>query len=345
MATIKKTPKGTWETIVYLGKDENGKRKYKHITALSKKACAEQMLEYAKDPDSGIITSVMQMTVCDCVYKYITRKEATLSPKTIREYWSYYRTAFKELWHIPLNRLTQTQVQLAVDNYAKDHAPKSVKSRWFLYQSAIKHYWHDFDFRIELPPIKRKRLEMPEEGDILGMLKDVEGTSMEIPLYLATFCGMRRGEIGALDLSTDVNYEKKFIRVTKDMVLDKDGNWIIKEPKTQAGVRNIVCPDFLLEKLAKARDEGRKIPNPNTITKWFWQNKDQYHIPCTFHGLRHYYVSVMTAMGVPEEYQMKMVGHTTNSMLKQYQEYLKEKEVEINAQMTQYFDTIGTKLK
>lgn len=345
MATIKKTPKGTWETTIYIGKDKNGKRKYKHITALSKKECEIQMLEYRKEPDVDTATTVMQLTVSECVYKYIARKEATLSPKTIREYWSYYRTSFPEILNTPLNRLTETAVQKAVDNFAKDHQPKTVKSRWFLFQAAIKYYWRGFDFRVELPAVKRKRLEMPEEGDILGMLKDVEGKYMEIPLYLATFCGMRRGEIGALDLTADVDYKKKFIRVTKDMVLDKKGEWIIKEPKTIAGKRNIACPDFLIDKLAAARDRGFKMPNPNTITKWFWQYKSKYNIPCTFHGLRHYYVSIMTAMGVPETYQMKMVGHTTNSMLKQYQEYLKEKEVEINDQMVDYFGSIGAKLK
>ena len=345
MATIKKTKKGTYETIVYIGKDENGKRKYKHITALSKKECEFQLLEYMKQPKVGVVSPVMQMSVGDCVYKYISRKEATLSPKTIREYWSYYRTSFPEICNTPLNRLTERGVQEAVDRFAETHQPKTVKSRWFLFQSAIKYYWRDFNFRIELPAVKRKRLDMPEEGDILGMLKDVEGKFMELPLYLATFCGMRRGEIGALDLDADVDYEKKFIRVSHDMVMNKNGEWVVKEPKTDAGKRNIPVPDFLLEKLKAARDENRAMPNPNTVTKWFWENKSRYGITCTFHGLRHYYVSVMTAMGIPETYQMKLVGHTTNSMLKQYQEYLKEKEVEVNEQMNGYFGSIGEKLK
>ncbi len=303
------------------------------------------LLDYINPAMPDYDVAVMQMKVGDCVDKYIQRKESSLSPKTIREYWSYRRTSFPDLWLIPLNRLTEQKVQQVVDDFAKDHEPKTVKSRWFLFQAAIKYFWRDFNFRIELPSIKRKRLEMPEEGDIIRMLKDVEGKYMEIPLYLATFCGMRRGEVGALDLATDVNYEKKFIRVSKDMVLDKDGNWIVKEPKTTAGKRNIPIPDFLVEKLAKARDEGRKIPNPNTITKWFWAHRGEYGISCTYHGLRHYYVSVMTALGVPEPYQMKRVGHTTNSMLKQYQEYLKEKDAEIDEQMNGYFGSVEEKLK
>ena len=37
MATSKRLPSGHWRCLVYVGKDENGKRKYKSCTADSKK--------------------------------------------------------------------------------------------------------------------------------------------------------------------------------------------------------------------------------------------------------------------------------------------------------------------
>lgn len=52
-----------------------------------------------------------------------------------------------------------------------------------------------------------------------------------------------------------------------------------------------------------------------------------------FHDLRHANASVMLAVGVPDKYSMKRMGHATNNMLKTtYQHTIKEKEL--------HFDTI-----
>lgn len=344
MPSAKRNERGTWETLVFMGRDENGKRKYKHITARTRKECEQLAAYYSSQKNNEI--PVMDMTVAECVDNFIGIKEKTLSPKTIREYKSYRRSTFQELWDIQLKDLTEVRVQQAVDEFGRDHKPKTVKNRWRLYCEAISYYWRDFNFRIQLPSIKRKRLDMPEESDIMRMLKDVEGQCMEIPLLLAITCGMRRGEISALNLAEDVNYEKRFVRVSKDMVLNSDGEWVVKPPKTEAGNRNVPCPQFVLDKLKAARDDPKfSMPVPNTITRWFWAHKGEYGITCTFHGLRHYYVSVMTDLGVPENYMMERVGHTTSNMLKLYQEYRREKEVEINRDMDKFFSGFGKSLE
>ena len=344
MPTPKKTRMGTWETYVYIGRDAEGKRKYKHITAYSRKDCEQKIAEYANAKSSGMELPVMQMTVGECVDRYIARKEGILSPKTIREYYSYRQSSFEELWDVPLQSLTENAVQEAIDRFAENHSPKSVKNRWGLFCASIGYYWRGFDFRIELPKIKRKRLDMPERADIERLLKDVQGHYMEIPVLLAITCGMRRGEISALDLDNDIDYQTGVISINKDMVLDKDGVWIVKEPKTEAGRRSVPCPPFVVDKIMGLKNRGGKLPNPNTITKWWWQNRSEYGITCTFHGLRHYYVSVMTALGCTEADQMERVGHTTRDMLKRYQEYLAEKEAEVNKDMANYFDEFGEKL-
>ena len=50
MATAKKLPSGRWRCLVYVGKSENGKRKYKSCTADSKKEAialaADMQLNY-----------------------------------------------------------------------------------------------------------------------------------------------------------------------------------------------------------------------------------------------------------------------------------------------------------
>ena len=59
------------------------------------------------------------------------------------------------------------------------------------------------------------------------------------------YCGLRRGELLALDWS-DVDFENKVIHVTKSVIFNKNQP-IIKGPKSKAGIRDVPIPDFLIE--------------------------------------------------------------------------------------------------
>lgn len=61
--------------------------------------------------------------------------------------------------------------------------------------------------------------------------------------------------------------------------------------------------------------------------------------------MRHYYASIMLALGVPDKYAMERMGHSTNSMLKHYQESVKEKDIEINNAMNDYFSRLDETTK
>lgn len=340
MPQLKKNSRGTWETNVYLGKDSAGKRKYKHITAPTRSELNNLLLEVKTTLNAENI-NVKRMTVGEAVDKYIERRRATCSPKTIREYISYRKTFFQNLMPEKIGDLTDNILQKEIDLYAKDHSPKSVSNRWGLIRSAISFYDKDFNPRVELPAVKRKRLEMPDEQALFEMLKYIEGKKMELPILLAMTCGLRRGEITALDLDKDIDYERCYININKDMVLDEHNNWVIKPPKTDAANRLVPCPNWVIDKLAKARDNKYKWYTPNGITKEFSKLSEKFRIACSFHGLRHYYASIMDALGIPENYQMARMGHTTNEMLKRYQEYLKFKEVEVNDKLMSHMEKLN----
>lgn len=48
----------------------------------------------------------------------------------------------------------------------------------------------------------------------------------------------------------------------------------------------------------------RNTYTPNGIAKEFSKLSEKFRIACSFHGLRHYYASIMDALGIPENYQM-----------------------------------------
>ncbi len=85
-----KLPSGNWRIRIYVGKDKDGKKKYKSITAATeRKALFEaarfsEHLSLRKGPHSG-------QTVGYCVQAYIDEKEPILSPTTIHVYNMIYQ--------------------------------------------------------------------------------------------------------------------------------------------------------------------------------------------------------------------------------------------------------------
>lgn len=339
MATPKKTKTG-WEIVVYVGKLPDGKRIYKHLTGKSKAEVLEKARAY-QDDETPETTQAGSMTVRRAVDNYIARREQELSPSTIAMYKSYRNSSFLSLQNKKIADLSDTYIQAQIDDYAKDHSPKSVFNRWHLIKSAIEEAKPNFNPRVKLPRLKRKRLDMPDPQKIQELFHVVGGTRLEIPVCLAAVCGLRRGEICALDLRTDIDYDNNLIRVNKDIVRDYDGKYVVKPPKTDAANRSVPAPRWVIDILKAARDNPKyKMLRPTTVTDKFTDVARQIGINCSFHGLRHYFVSVMTALGIPDIYQMERLGHATNSILHRYKEFLKEKNAEVNDDLIAYFDAL-----
>lgn len=341
MATAKKTASGSWETQVYIGTDPiTGKKKYKHLTAPSKAKLQEKVKAMEQETPKTI--NALSLTVREAVEQYIARREKELSPSTLEDYRKHSRTAFPELMNLTIGQLTDEICQQAIDAYAESVKPKTVVNRWNLVYAAVKEAKRNVKLQVRLPSLRRKRLDMPDKDALLRLFAEIENTPLEIPVLLAVSCGLRRSEICALDLAHDIDYDKGLIHIDKALVIGPGGTYVLKDPKTDAGTRTVPCPRWILDKLAEARDNPNYQPyKPNTITTTFTPIAKQCGVNCSFHGLRHYYASVMSALNIPEQYQMERMGHSTNYMLKRYQEYLSSKESEINKDLMDTLDTLN----
>lgn len=343
MPTYKRTDTGSWTTIVYLGKASNGKKKYKRVTAPTRKQLAE-LVRKTELTYMGSNLDVKDRTVGELVTMYIERlrNDSTKSPSTVRGYITDQRNSFQRLQSMQLSKVTDFICQQEIDAMAQQMSPKTLSNRWGLIRTACCFYDKTFNPRVKLPKVIVKDLEMPDEQNLIGFLQAIEGKNLEIPVLLGMSCGLRRSEISALDLNADIDYDKGVVSINKAMVINENGNYVVKDvPKTQASVRLVPVPDAVLEKLDKARkDPDFVLLTPNTITTKFHYWAKKYNINCSFHGLRHYYASVMASLNVPDKYAMERMGHTTRYMLMRYQEYLRHKEVEVNKSLTDHFNKI-----
>lgn len=212
----------------------------------------------------------------DYATKYLDECEnRNLSPSTLRGYDSIIRNTPAWFLALPAKNITEQLCQKLINEYAETHSPKSVRLMWSFYHSILAKY-SDYDPKsIKLPPLDKKIVYEPTTKDIEGILEYSKGTRYHIPLQLAVL-GLRRGETCALSLS-DLS-DDNVLSITKDLVLDRNNNAVIKEtPKTAKSNRRILIPQSLADEI---RSQGYAFKgNPHCINEYLHKAQDDLGIP------------------------------------------------------------------
>lgn len=340
MATAKQLPSGAWRVQLYAGLNSSGKRQYESFTAPTK-AAAELLASQRKvEIEKGIevVRAPEKMTLGEAIDKYIDERSNVLAPKTIREYKAMRRNYFQGIMDKQLRRLKLSDLQAEINTEALRLSPKTIKNAWNLIRPALLVIdFHGLN-NIILPKPKKHEIVIPSDEQMQNIFEYVHELPIEIPVLLAATCGLRRGEIAALDLEKDINYLKNTISISKAVDMNEDGEWIIKAPKTYTSYRTIDAPPWVIEKIKAAVLAGYKMPTANRITSEWQLVCEHNHLKIRFHDLRHYYASLMLKLGIPDLYAMRRMGHATPNMLKTvYQHIMDDKEREISNQLNNYW--------
>lgn len=351
MATAKKLPSGSWRCRVYSHTEEiilpDGTKKEKMIyksftcddpSAKGRRKCEAEAAAWAANKEHKITDT--KLTLGQAIDKYVADHENILSIRTLNEYKRYRNKYMQSLIDIRVDMITQKQLQVAVNTEAAKLSPKTVANIHGLFSMIIKQYNPGIAIRTDLPKKKRAELYVPTDAEIKKLIDMVKGTNMELPVLLAAFGPMRRGEICALE-SSDIN--GNIVHVSKNMVktADKENPWMIKTPKSYAGDRYIEYPDFVAEKW---RGKTGRIVDlcPDTVTKNFillLKNSGMPHF--RFHDLRHYSASILHALGIPDMYIMQRGGWGDNRTLNAvYRHALSDKTQEVNKVANDHFSKL-----
>ena len=329
MATAKKLPSGNYRVLLYIGKDADGKRKYKSFTGPSKKDVEYQAAAYSLKTQR----EAANMTVGEAMDKYIESKDTVLSPSTVREYKRSRARDLQNVMNIPLSKLTQEMIQKEINREAKTHSPKSVRNMHGLLSATLDAYLPEFRLKTTLPQKTKPKIYVPTDGDIKVIMEAARETDLYVPILLAAFGSLRRSEICGLD-KTDT--EDNPIHVCNAMVQDDNGDWVIKPPKSYAGDRLVKFPEAIFKEIKGWAPNF----NPNHITNGFKRLLAKNGIPhFKFHSLRHYHTSILPALGIPDQYIMERSGWSSDAPLKQvYRHTLSDKTQETNKVVFDHFE-------
>lgn len=349
MPTARKLPSGSWRCQVFSHYEEvkqsdgsiKKKRIYKSFTSddpsrNGKKAAELAAVQYSaeKKRPSGSCT----MTFGDALDEYIENRASVLSPRTIMDYKLVRKNNIQTLMSIRICDLSPDDVQQAINEDAKNHSPKTVRNHHGLISAIVKQYRPSLALNTALPKKIRPDIYVPSDEDIKELIRISKGTSLELPILLAAFGPMRRGEICALD-SRNIN--GNIVHVCCNMVRTENNEWVIRQPKSYAGDRYIDYPDFVADKW---KNKNGRITDltPNNITDRFGVLLKKSGLPhFRFHDLRHYSASIQHALGIPDSYIMSRGGWGNDGVLKAvYRHTMESKQKEMNQIANNHFSEL-----
>lgn len=348
MATAKKLPSGSWRCQVFSHYEEipqpdgtiKKKRIYKSFTCDDptrdgKRTCERMAAAWAEEREE---TSVIKMTVAQAMDEYIDSRKNILSPRTISSYKNIRKNYLASIMDKKLDSLKQEEIQRAINIEALKLSPKTVKNINGLLTAVIKAYRPNFALTTVLPKRKRPDIYVPSDDDIKSVLSAISGTELELPVMLAAFGPMRRGEICAL---RSENISGNVVHVCENMVLDENNRWVIKQPKSFAGDRYIDFPDFVADKWKGIKGRITQL-DPDDITNKFARALKKAGIShFRFHDLRHYSASIQHALGVPDIYIMQRGGWGNDGVLKEvYRHVMEDKQKEMNKIANEHFSQL-----
>lgn len=319
---IRQLPSGSWTTQVQV----NGKRK--SITHKSKTECKRLAREYASrrsDTPSAPLGVLVD--------NYIDSKRNVLSPSTVERYERIRKRHFARLMNDPVDKITSARVQKEINLMAAEYSPKTVRNAYGLITATLDLYAPEVKFRVTMPQKVKVEYHIPTTEDVNNLIT-AASDNMKTAIMLAAYCGLRRGEIAALDAS-DISGDT--LHVHQSAVSGSDGKVTIRHPKTYHSDRYVVVPDIVLEQIKDKT--GRVCPIAlATITHEFDKLRDRLGLKCRFHDLRHYYASVLHSIGVPDQYIMENGGWKSDFMLKAvYRNTLDDMKAKNDAKINAFF--------
>lgn len=311
MSTIRKLASGKYNATGYYKDPLTGKISRPSFTANSKAEARRLASEWEEDKRA----LPNEMTVKECIDRYIRSKEATLSPSTIRGYKTLQTHNYAGIENVRLKDVSDEILQLYVSELNKTFAPKHVRNIYSLLSSSLKMFSKK-TYNVFLPQKEVLELHIPTDNQV-KQLMDNACPSLKKALALAAIGTCRNGEVCALKYR-DIDYDKNTVYVHSDMVKGPDKKWIVKDiPKTSTSARYIPLPKKVIELLGHGDPEDYVYGRvPSSIDSGFDRLRKRTGINCRFHDLRHYAASIMHALGIPDQYIMERGGWKSDRVLK-----------------------------
>lgn len=341
--TVRQRKDGRWEGRVVVGYDENGLPKTKNVLAKTKTECVEK-LEALKETVSSptAAKSNPDMLFGDWMdFWYQNYSKISLRPSTQAGYENHiYKHIIPSLGRIPLNKLTQNDLQVFYANlkkngrvnrteiYGEGLSDRSVRACHGCCRTALDKAVAEKLIRVnpaigcKLPPKRGKEMQILTADEMQRLLIQAKEEGFYEMFLLDIATGMRRGELLALQWE-DINFETGEVRINKQ-VQTVNGELIVSQPKTKSSNLTIILPPAMTKMLQEYRKTNQsrwlfpspvKEDSPRDPTSCRKRlSMILEHAGCKhvrFHDLRHLFSTQAIQYGMDVKTLAATIGHAS----------------------------------
>lgn len=350
----------SYQITVEGGYDElTGKRirAYKTVKG-SKREANSVMHRMITEMEEGKLTQRNNKTVAEWMDEWLANYLPNIEETTRIGYQTKIRCYIKPaIGDIRIKSLRTEHVQKMV-NDMKDRglSPKNIRDTFNNINAAMKKAVktrlvpYNPCEAVELPKLKKYRANVYSAETIHTVLDAAKGTDMYLPILLLVMVGLRRGELLALRWQ-DIDFKNSILKVRRNLVNGEKG-YIIKEPKSEAGIRDIHLGSDVMQTLKAARlkymtdafEYGTGFQNlnfviyqedgspfhPDSMTQKWRRFLESHNLPkIRLHDLRHSNATALIQAGVNPRVVQQRLGHSdVNITLNTYTHVLPEMDVE-----------------
>ncbi len=266
---------GRYAVQVYLGKDENGKRKYKTVYGKTQKEADKKADEIRIKIGKGINIELEKDCFKEWRERWLKYKETEVSVS----HYNGLKSICKHLSSLDNKKIidiTPWDIKELLTDIAKTNPNtgkpaskklltdiKSVVSQIFAEAIDNRVVEYNPTQNIKLPKGGTKSKRIPILDEQIKWIEDTEHHA-QVAAMIMLYAGLRRGEIVALTWS-DIDFKKGIISVNKSVEY-QGNNPILKDgAKTEAGIRDVTMPDKLSAFLKKQPKTGLYVISSDKI--------------------------------------------------------------------------------
>jgi len=348
MADMIKTKNG-YKKRIFIGRSETGSPIQKQFSGKTQKEVNQKIADFMAEHEKEVEKKASgSMTLEEAFLEQIKISTHIRKPRTVlkkEEDIAYIRkhapsilsmdiTTFGATKPNPFITMTISMLESGASNYGINNSIRAIKTVLHAYDMPVP--------KITYLEHETKK-DTPEKSEVLAIISKLKELDhpLYIPVLLATYGPLRRGEICALTMD-DFDFKAGTVTVSKNQTTGIHGGYVIGTPKTLSSRRTITLPPMILKEIKR---KGLYPYNVNSLTMawnvFLRKNGFTYH---RFHSLRHFFVSyALNDLHLPELEIQRRGGWSNDKVMKEvYNDVLQSQKSKADQIL---FDAIENDLK